>query len=109
MSTDVLSEVLRAVRLTGAVFFTVDGASPWVAEAPAASVIASQVMPGAEHVIEYHVVAKGTCYGALVDGAPVRLEAGDVVVFPQGDAHVIASAPGLRDPADLKWSPRCRG
>jgi len=34
MSTDTLSEVLRAVRLTGAVFFAVDASEPWVAEAP---------------------------------------------------------------------------
>ena len=27
--------------------------------------------------------------------APVRLEAGDIVLFPQGDAHVISSAPGI--------------
>ena len=102
MSTDVLSEVLRAVRLTGAVFFTVDGAPPWVAEAPAGNVIGPRVMPGAEHVIEYHVVARGTCYGALTDGPSVRLETGDVIVFPQGDAHVMASAPGMRGPVHLE-------
>jgi AraC-like DNA-binding protein len=102
MSTDVLSEVLRAVRLSGAVFFTVDGASPWVAEAPAGSVIGPLVMPGAEHVIEYHVVAKGMCYGALIDGPPVRLDAGDVIVFPHGDSHIMASAPGMRGPVHLE-------
>src|SRR2546430_985206 len=36
MSTDTLSDVLRAVRLTGAVFFTIDAVPPWVAEAPPA-------------------------------------------------------------------------
>jgi AraC-like DNA-binding protein len=96
MSTDVLSEVLRAVRLSGAVFFKVDGAAPWIAEAPAAASVAAQVMPGAEHVIEYHLVTKGTCWASLIDGAPARMHEGDVVVFPQGDAHVMSSAPGMR-------------
>lgn len=96
-----LSEVLRAVRLTGAVFFTLDGAAPWVAEAPAARLVAPHVMPGSEHVIEYHVVKQGVCYGSVVGGTPVRLEAGDVIAFPHGDAHVISSAPGLRGPTDL--------
>ena len=31
---DALSDVLRAVRLTGAVFFDVPASAPWVAESP---------------------------------------------------------------------------
>src|SRR3954453_12651051 len=101
MSTDVLSEVLRAVRLTGAVFFKVDGSAPWVAETPEAQLVAPHVMPGAEHVIEYHVVTKGSCFGGLVGEPAVQLQAGDVIVFPQGDAHVMSSAPGMRGPREL--------
>lgn len=101
MSTDTLSDVLRAVRLTGAVFFSVDASSPWVAEAPAAREVAPHIMPGAEHVIEYHVVTAGACWSGLIGGSPIRLEAGDVIVFPQGDAHVVSSAPGMRGTPDL--------
>jgi AraC-like DNA-binding protein len=101
VSTDVLSEVLRAVRLTGAVFFNVEGSAPWVAEAPEARIVAPMVMPGAEHVIEYHVVTKGSCWGGLVGEAPLKLETGDVIVFPQGDAHTMSSAPGMRGPMEL--------
>lgn len=94
--TDVLSEVLRAVRLSGAVFFQVDARAPWVVEAPAGTLIAPHVMPGAEHVIEYHVVADGECWAGLVGEPATRLGAGDVIVFPQGDAHVVSSAPNMR-------------
>jgi AraC-like DNA-binding protein len=59
-------------------------------------------MPEAEHVIEFHVIAKGTCWGGLVGEAPRRLEAGDIIVFPQGDAHVLSSAPGMH--AELDWA-----
>jgi AraC-like DNA-binding protein len=100
VSTDVLSEVLRAVRLTGAVFFNVEGSAPWVAEALPGKVLAPFVMPGSEHVIEYHIVTHGSCYGSLLDGPALRLSAGDVIVFPQGDAHIMASAPGLRATVD---------
>src|SRR5215471_16880141 len=58
VSTDALSDVLSAVHLSGSVFFDVTAQSPWVAEAPAAAQIADGVMPGAQHVIEYHVVAR---------------------------------------------------
>jgi hypothetical protein len=37
MSTDALSDVLSAVRLSGSVFFDVTAKSPWVAEAPPAA------------------------------------------------------------------------
>jgi AraC-like DNA-binding protein len=98
---DVLSDVLRAVRLSGAVFFDLELSSPWVAEAPAASQIAAAVMPGAGRVIEYHLIARGGCW-AQADGLdPVYLREGDLIVFPQGDAHVLSSAPGLRGTIDL--------
>ncbi|HWB82229.1 MAG TPA: AraC family transcriptional regulator [Nannocystaceae bacterium] len=97
-TVDVLSEVLRVVRLRGAVFFSVSGSSPWVAEAPPARELAPYVMPGAEHVIEYHVVTSGSCWGGLVGEPYVLVEAGDIIVFPQGDAHVMASGDGMRAP-----------
>jgi AraC-like DNA-binding protein len=50
--------------------------------------------------MEYHVITHGSCWGAIVGEPPVRLETGDVVVFPHGDAHVVSSAPGLRAPAE---------
>jgi AraC-like DNA-binding protein len=96
MSHDTLSEVLRAVRLRGVIFYYVEGSSPWVAEAPPAREIVAAIMPGAEHLIEYHVVTSGSCWGALAGEPPVRLEEGDVIMFPQGDPHVMSSAPGLR-------------
>lgn len=92
MSADALSDVLRAVRLTGAVYFAIDAAAPWMTELPHGREIAPRLMPGMEHVIEYHVLTAGSCWGGIVDDAPVRLEAGDEIVFPQGDAHVMSSA-----------------
>jgi AraC-like DNA-binding protein len=99
---DTLSDVLRAVRLTGAVFFSVDASAPWVAETPAGSAIGPYIMPGVEHVIEYHVVTAGTCWGGLINEQAIKLEAGDIIVFPQGDQHVMSSAPGMRGEPDYE-------
>jgi AraC-like DNA-binding protein len=103
MTLDTLSDVLRTVRLRGAVFYYVTGNSKWAAEAPRSAAIAAAVMPEAEHVIEYHVVVSGGCWAALVGEQPVRLGAGDVVLFPQGDAHVLSSAPGMRADPNVSW------
>jgi AraC-like DNA-binding protein len=96
MSGDTLSDLLRAVRLRGAIFFYVEGAAPWVAEAPAAQTIIPAILPGVDHMMEFHVAARGSCWAAIVGQEPMRLDEGDVVIFPQGDHHVMSSAPGLR-------------
>ena len=98
---DVLSDVLRAVRLTGAVYFDFELSSPWVAQAPPSSEIAASVMPGAQRVIEYHLMARGSCWGEVAGHQPIRLDEGDVIVFPQGDAHILSSAPGMRATPDM--------
>ena len=95
MSRDVLSDLLRSVRLRGAVFCYVHCRGRWSAEAPAGKEIAEAVMPGCEHVMEYHMIAKGSGWAAVAGESPVRLASGDVVMFPQGDRHVLSSAPDV--------------
>jgi AraC-like DNA-binding protein len=98
---DVLSDVLRTARLTGAVFFRMEVSSPWVEEVPSAREFASLVLPGAQHVVSYHIIRRGGCWAALGGAAPVRLEAGDILVIPHGDPYRMASAPGLRSDLPL--------
>jgi len=96
MTTDTLSDVLRSVRLRGAVFYYLSYGHEWAAEAPPAKEIAGLVIPGAEHVMEYHVITKGSGWAAILGESPVRLATGDIVMFPHGDAHIISSAPGIQ-------------
>ena len=102
MNQDTLSDVLRSVRLRGALYFHVSGTRDWAAEAPPAREIAAAVMPGAEHVMEFHVVLSGACWAAAVGGEPVHLASGDIVIFAQGDPHVVSSAPGMRAPPNAE-------
>src|SRR5262245_22409843 len=101
VKADVLSDVLRTVRLTGAVYFDFDLSSPWVAGAPPSRDIAGIVMPGAQRVIEYHVIARGSGWGQALGHEPIRLQEGDLLLFPQGHAHVLSSAPGMRAVPEL--------
>lgn len=100
MNQDILSDVLRRVRLRGALYFHVRCSRDWAAEAPPSHEIAAAVMPRAEHVMEFHAVLSGDCWAATVGGSPVRLASGDLVIFPKGDPHVVSSAPGMRAPPD---------
>ncbi|HEY6825103.1 MAG TPA: AraC family transcriptional regulator [Steroidobacteraceae bacterium] len=98
---DALSDVLRAVRLNGAIFFDVHASDPWAAETPAGNQIVGRMFPAAEHLICYHAITHGTCWAAVADEPPMMLSAGDVVVIPHGHAHVLSSAPGLRGAQDV--------
>ena len=93
---DALSDVLRAVRLTGAIFFDINASEPWVAETPTGSDVVEAMFPGSEHLICYHAITRGSCWACLEGQAPIRLSAGDIIVLPHGDTHVLASTPGLR-------------
>lgn len=104
MTTDTLSDVLRSIRLRGAVFYCLSYGNEWAVEAPPAKNIAGSVIPGAEHVMEYHVILKGSGWAAITGESPVRLEQGDIVMFPHGDGHVLSSAPGMESMRlDPEW------
>ena len=89
---DALSDVLGSVRLTGAVFLEMELRAQWSYLTAPARKIADVLMPAADHVIPYHLVMEGTCYARLVDGDPVELHGGDLIMFPAGDQHVLATA-----------------
>jgi AraC-like DNA-binding protein len=89
---DALSEVLAVIRLTGAMFLEMELREQWSYLTAPARAIADVLMPEADHVIPYHVLLEGTCHARLLDGEFVQLSAGEVVMFPAGDRHVLATA-----------------
>jgi AraC-like DNA-binding protein len=90
-SKDPLSDLLRVIRLDGAFFCSVEASGSWGVKASAGHQLLPEIMPWAEHLISCHIVTEGRCYGGLVGEELVELTAGDVIVFPHGDAHVMAS------------------
>jgi AraC-like DNA-binding protein len=45
-----------------------------------------------EHLISYHILIEGRCWGGLDGEEPIELAAGDVLIFPHGDAHGLGSS-----------------
>jgi len=99
---DVLSDVLRSVRLTGSMFFLVEASTPWITKAPAASVFAAAVLPAAQHLISYHVITEGSCWAGLEGDAPQLMQAGDILVVPHGDPYFLAATPGTQGELDTE-------
>ena len=94
MSADVLSDLLRTVRLTGSVFFEMEAKAPWIVESLARDVVLPKILPGAQHLIAFHVITEGRCFAHISGEPPVELAAGNVIVFTRGDPHLLWSTPG---------------
>jgi hypothetical protein len=93
---DALSELLRVIRLSGTAFIDADLYAPWAVETPPPSAIAARLAPGAGRIIPYHLVTEGACHVKLPAHTPVEFAAGQIIMFPHGDVHVLASTLGLK-------------
>lgn len=93
-ATDPLSDVLRMVKLTGAIFHLVEASFPWGVELPPAREYSGIILPRAQHLISYHIILKGTGWVEIPDIAPMEFEAGDILVLSHGDPYSLLSTPG---------------
>jgi AraC-like DNA-binding protein len=88
---DPFSQVLNALRLEAGIFLDAEFTAPWCVD-PAPGKEARRILPSAEHVAIYHLLVEGRCRASLSDGAaPIELAAGDLILFPRGDGHLLGS------------------
>lgn len=95
---DVLSEVLRAVKLEGALFFNAEFSAPWCISNSGVKGLAPFLSHTSGHLIIYHLLTEGRAYTNLPEGKRVELAAGDIVVYPHADAHLLGN--GFAEPVD---------
>lgn len=94
---DALSDVLRVVQLTGAVYLDGVFSAPWCVIGHADSALCSAYLPPSERVVSFHLVTEGGCWAMLPNdpGSALQVESGDVIVVPQGETHVLCSSTDL--------------
>ncbi|MHB1587960.1 MAG: AraC family transcriptional regulator [Acidiferrobacteraceae bacterium] len=92
-SADLLSELLGSMHLSGAVLFCTEFREPWGLVSPPACELARMLPFRTELIIPFHIVAEGGCWLELRNAQPLRLEAGDAVLLPYGDVHILRSSP----------------
>jgi AraC-like DNA-binding protein len=90
---DALSDVLRAAQLTGGVFLHAEFFAPWCIAARVSPEHCSPALGPATHLIFYHYVVEGACRLRLEgeDGDGVTVGAGEIVLLPRNDLHLIGS------------------
>jgi AraC-like DNA-binding protein len=91
---DVLSEVLRVIRLTGAVHLRAEFCEPWAIHSSPRG-LAGRLKLAAGAMTAFHVCVEGGCFVRIGNRPLIRIAAGDVIIFPRGDDHVMASDPAM--------------
>src|SRR4030095_7571781 len=88
---DVLSEVLKLIKLQGAIFLNGEFSAPWSFSSPPSCDLTPHLAPGACKIVIYHLLTEGQGYVWVDEKQPLVLEAGDLVIFPHGNSHVIGN------------------
>jgi AraC-like DNA-binding protein len=89
---DALSDVLKSVRLEGALYLNAEFTAPWCLRGRYGMASVRQRLAGAEHVVYFHLLTEGSCKVSLADGSDLlEVSAGDLVLFPQDDRHLMGS------------------
>ena len=101
---DALSDLLRVVQLTGAVYLDAAFSAPWCVVGQADSALWPAYLPPSERVISFHLVTEGSCRVMLPHdrGSALQVDTGELIVVPQGETHVLGS---LLDPAPVSLAP----
>ncbi len=96
---DALSEILKVVRLNSGIFLNAEFTAPWCIDSTPHKEDFAQILPNAEQLSIYHLVTEGRCSAKLPGPGPsIDLEAGDLIMFPHRDGHLLGS--------DLQLAPR---
>lgn len=90
---DPMSDVLDTIRLRGAVFFLWEPSWPYGIGVVEGTILSRYLLPRTDTTVSFHIVTKGPCWGAVEGEEPIRLDTGDTLVLPRGDAYKIANEP----------------
>lgn len=89
---DALSDVLRAVRLEGAVYINAEFTAPWCVRSTYGLASVAERLARAEHVMFFHVLTEGRCKVRLeAGGEELEVNAGNLILLPQDDRHLLGS------------------
>jgi AraC-like DNA-binding protein len=89
--TDPLTEILRAMRLTGGVFLEAAFTSPWCVVSRVSPEDCAGFLPLPRHIIAYHFVCEGELSVRVDGGVSVTARRGEIVILPRNDHHLLGS------------------
>jgi AraC family transcriptional regulator, alkane utilization regulator len=85
---DALSDLLKLLRLDGALFLEARFTAPWCIASACPAALAACT----GHVVFFHIVTKGRCRVRLRSGGEaLELSAGDLILMAHNDVHLLGS------------------
>lgn len=93
LSMDDLSDVLRVVQLSGALYLNAEFTAPWCVTGQPDSRLCAAYLPRSDRVVSFHLVVEGQCRARLTAdrNTVVTVGAGELLVVPQGEEHLLGS------------------
>lgn len=98
-TSELLSDVLAQVRLSGALFLRGEYTSPWAFDSPGCCALVDLLAPGAERLIVFHRLVAGRAW-VSAGGHHVDLVAGDLAILPSAHRHLVGS-PDMVEPVQI--------
>ncbi|HUN73894.1 MAG TPA: AraC family transcriptional regulator [Steroidobacteraceae bacterium] len=105
---DPYSEILSGLKLQGAIFFRGEFTAPWFINAPPSAQLAAALGLDDAHVVNFHLLTQGEATVELLSGTTSCLSAGEIAIFPHGDAHYLMSTDGACRVEDASVSAKVR-
>jgi AraC-like DNA-binding protein len=89
---DILTDILRAMRLSGGVFLDAKFTEPWCIISKVGPEDCRPFMATPAQLIAYHYIVEGRLLMSISGQAPVSAAAGHLLVLPRNDQHLLGSA-----------------
>lgn len=88
---DALSDLLRVLHFAGGIFLEACFRTPWCVTSRLTAGDCGADAPAAGGLVAFHFVLDGSMAVALPDGQARTARAGDLVLLPNNDPHLLAS------------------
>ena len=93
---DVLTDILGSLRLTGGVVIDAETSGDFCLLSRFQDEDCARFDVRANELIAYHYVRSGRLYASVDGETPIAAKAGDIILLPRNDVHLIYSRPGLQ-------------
>lgn len=88
---DTLSEIFRTLRLTGGIFLDARFTAPWCVLSHVTPEDVRLFLEAPKNIVTLHYVVAGRAYVGIGEGQRMEVNAGELVLLPRSDEHIMAS------------------
>lgn len=88
---DILVEAMHSVRINGALIVETQLWGEWCYQSQEREALRGDPLT-AKSVLAFHLVVEGTCVASIPGQPPVQTRAGELLLLPQAEQHILASS-----------------